>query len=190
MPALILGLKKASRLRKKEGELFHTPEEAVWPLLDAGIIPPGVKVIWECCDPGNSKIADVFRQCGYQVVSTDILTGFDFLCDAPNFSFDMIVTNPPYSLKTAFLQKCYCYGKPFALLLPITALEGFRRGRLFAKHGINLLLLPKRVNFLPGKRGCWFPVAWFFWTPEGENNRIVFAWKSPAQKPPAGGEPG
>ena len=37
--------------------------------------------------------------------------------------FDMIITNPPYSLKDEFIKKCYEWNKPFCLLLPITAFE-------------------------------------------------------------------
>ncbi|MFO8133200.1 MAG: hypothetical protein R6U10_04620, partial [Thermoplasmatota archaeon] len=67
------------------------------------------------------------------VVSTDLtpfstIEGpFDFLADKPNFNYDCIVTNPPFSRKDEFLEQCYAYGKPFALLMPLTALEGMRR---------------------------------------------------------------
>ena len=37
--------------------------------------------------------------------------------------FDCIITNPPFSLKQEFLQRCYELGKPFALLLPLTTFE-------------------------------------------------------------------
>ena len=80
--------------------------------------------------------------------------------------FDCIVTNPPYSKKYQFIEKCYKQNKPFALLLPITALEGKRRGKLFQKYGIQLMIPNKRINFeTPSGKGsgAWFQVAWFTW---------------------------
>lgn len=103
---------------------FYTPESAILPLLK--YLPKNIK-IWECTDFGQSEITRILREKGYQVISTH-KKDFDFLTDKPDFDFDMIITNPPYSLKDQFIEKCYQYNKPFALLLPITALEGIKRG--------------------------------------------------------------
>jgi len=81
-------------------------------------------------------------------------------------SIDCIITNPPYSLKEEFLQRCYELGKPFALLMPLTALEGKKRGKLYRKYGINLIIPNKRFNFeTPSGKGsgAWFQTAWFCW---------------------------
>jgi hypothetical protein len=56
-------------------------------------------------------------------------------------------------------------GRPWAMLMPLTTLEG-RRQELFRRHGVELLLLDRRVNFETpsgGGSGAWFPVAWFCW---------------------------
>jgi len=139
---------------------LYTPRSAVIPILE---ILPKDKIVWECCDDGGSDISTVLRENGYTVISTDIKTGFDFLKDTPDFEFDMIVTNPPYSLKTKFLEKCYSYDKPFALLLPLTTLEGIARGNLFRKYGINVLVLDSRVGYIKEKHSPWFNSSWFFW---------------------------
>ena len=79
---------------------------------------------------------------------------------------DCIVTNPPYSKKEEFLKRCFEIGKPFALLLPLTALEGRKRGELYRKYGIELIIPNKRFNFetQSGKgSGAWFQTAWFCW---------------------------
>lgn len=81
----------------------------------------------------------------------------------------MIITNPPYSLKDEFIKKCYEWNKPFCLLLPITALEGKTRGKMFRKHGIEVLVLDGRVQFMENmikdynkkKSGNWFNTSWF-----------------------------
>ena len=72
----------------------------------------------------------------------------------------MIITNPPYSLKDEFLKKCYEWKKPFALLLPITALEGKVRGEMYRENGIEVLVLDGRVEFME-KSGNWFNTSWF-----------------------------
>lgn len=72
--------------------------------------------------------------------------------DEPNFNFDVIITNPPYSLKNEFLKKCYEYNKSFLLLLPLTSLEGKERCKLYIENGIELIVLDKRINFMEHKK--------------------------------------
>ena len=151
-------MKEALRQHTINDEIY-TPEYAILPLLkylDKDF------VVWECTDYGDSNIAKVLKKHGFKVVSTHI-KNFDFLKDTPHFHFDMIITNPPYSLKNQFLKKCYEYKKPFALLLPITALEGKERHALYEKNGIELIVLDRRVNFLNNKKSCWFNTSWFCW---------------------------
>ena len=121
-------MKEALRLHTLNDE-FYTPDYAVLPLLK---YLPNNLVIWECTDFGESEISRILRENGYKVISTH-KKDFDFLTDTPEFDFDMIITNPPYSLKDQFIERCYQYNKPFALLLPITALEGVRRGGAISK---------------------------------------------------------
>jgi len=119
-------------------------------------------IIWECA-MGKGNLVRALEQRGFKVIGTDIKDGYDFLKWTPK-RFDCIVTNPPYSLKNEFLERCYELGKPFALLLPLTALETERRQRLFKKYGVEIIVLPKRVNFeTPSGKGSgsWFPVGWF-----------------------------
>lgn len=126
-------------------------------------------IIWECA-AGERKLAKCLMEQGLNVIDTDIKDGkvdgrlgIDFLderlgCVASNW--DCIITNPPFSKKNEFLQRCYEYGKSFALLLPITALEGQKRQALYREHGLEVIFLPKRIDFT-GKKAPWFAVAWF-----------------------------
>lgn len=147
-------------------DYYQTPPQAT------ALLTPYLKpdwVVWECA-VGRGAIANVIEPVVKDVVGTDILEGFDFLNDTPDFEFDCIVTNPPFSCKNDFLEKCYEYGKPFALLMPITALGSQARNYMFAEHGVSLIVPDRRVNYLPFaheggdiKAHSWFGTAWFTW---------------------------
>ena len=139
------------RMNLRGSDFIQTPPEAVRPLLK---YIPKEWSIWECAQ-GEGNLTKEMKRQGYGVWGTDILTGLDFL--ATNLiEYRCIVTNPPYSLKDKFLQRCYDLGKPFALLLPLTALGSQKRQKLFREHGIQIVMLGKRVNFDTGtgKKAC------------------------------------
>lgn len=148
-------------MKKEKNDELYTPEYAILPLLK---YMPKNKIIWECTDFGKSNITKVLKENGYKVISTH-KKDFDFLMDDPDFEFDMIITNPPYSLKDNFLKKCYEHDKPFCLLLPITTLEGIERGKMFRENDIQLLVLDRRCNFIYDncKKSNWFNTSWFCW---------------------------
>ena len=126
-----------------------TPLVALSPLL-----PYLPNTLWECA-AGDGLLAGLLEEAGHEVIPTQS----DFL-DTPAIEADAIVTNPPYSLKTQFLERAYELDMPFAFLLPITALEGIKRQALYRENGLQVLFLPKRVDFT-GKKAPWFAVAWF-----------------------------
>lgn len=129
----------------------YTPASAVLPLLK--YLDKGTE--WYEATSGASKsIVHALRGNGFKCSETD----GDFFGEV-----DLrggVVTNPPYSKKDAFLRKCYDSGLPFALLLPVSSLQGQRRGAMFKEHGLDLLVLNDRVDFT-GKGAPHFGVAWF-----------------------------
>lgn len=152
-------MKKAmiNYMKNEKNDELYTPNYAIEPLLK---YLPKDKIIWECTDFGSSNITKLLKQYDYKVISTH-KDNFDFLTDIPNFDFDIIITNPPYSLKNEFLKKCYEYDKPFCLLLPLTSLEGIERGKMFREKGIDVLVLDKRCDFMDNKKSNWFNTSWF-----------------------------
>jgi len=141
---------------------FGTPKEAI------DILLPYLKkdwIIWECAW-GKGSLAKHLQKEGFNVKG---LKELNFLeCKGIKFigGYNCIITNPPYSKKEEFLKKCYELGKPFALLMPLTALEGKKRGELYRKYGISLIIPNKRFNFeTPSGKGsgAWFQTAWFCW---------------------------
>lgn len=148
---------------KKSGssDIFGTPIEEIHRMIP--FLPKEWK-IWENAS-GDGRIVKELRASGYQVIGTDIMDGFDFLSPlVATPEFDCIFTNPPYSVKDKWLERCYELGKPFALLMPITALGEQKRVKMYKEHGIQVALPPGRINFdTPSGQGtgAWFYAAWF-----------------------------
>ena len=138
---------------------FQTPHIALNPLI------PFLKKEWIIWEPseGKGNLTNRLRKLGFNVIGTDILTGKDFLRWQPE-KFDCIITNPPFSLKQEFLERCYELKKPFALLLPLTTFETRKRQDLFKEYGVEIIFFDKRINFeTPSGKGSgsWFATAWF-----------------------------
>jgi hypothetical protein len=152
--------KKLMVQTNKKNDEYFTPEIAIHPLLP---FLDKSKVIFECAY-GGGNLAEHFRNAGFSVVGDREL---NFLKDDFKDYYDIIISNPPYSLKEEFLQRAFEIGKPFAFLFPLTTLEGKKRGELFSKNEIQLIIPNKRINFIlpegSGNSGAWFPVAWFCW---------------------------
>lgn len=120
--------------------------------------------IWECAC-GKGYLAEALRRTGRTVIASDKMDGRDFLGWQPP-DWQTAVTNPPFSLKTEFLERAYSLGKPFAFLLPLTALESQPRQGLFREKGLQLLVLDRRIRFETphqNRSHPWFSVAWFCW---------------------------
>ena len=144
-------------IKQEKNDELYTPKEAIYPILK---YLDKTKTYWECTDFGESNITKILKENGFKVISTN-KDQINFLTQTPEFEFDVIITNPPYSLKNEFLKKCYEYNKPFLLLLPLTALEGKERNRLYEKYGIEIIVLDKRINFMKNKNNVWLNTSWF-----------------------------
>jgi hypothetical protein len=107
-------------------DMFQTPNygvDIIFPFIDKLRISMNDSwdefSIWECAQ-GEGKIVNRLLELGAKrVIGTDILYGMNFITDEkPLWWFDVIITNPPFSLKRKFYEKCKEYRKAFALLIP------------------------------------------------------------------------
>jgi hypothetical protein len=147
-----------AHIKNPGAEHFDTPDYGVLPLVR--YINPAWKV-WEPTDTtGASRITEVLRRNGNRVVSTG-KRELDFLRDKAKFRYDCIITNPPYPQKDEFIERCIELKAKWALLLPITALEGVRRGRMFQglKRQFGVLVLDRRIEYTG--ESVWFNSSWF-----------------------------
>lgn len=141
----------------------YTPAYAYDPI--AAYVPPGV--IWESAD-GEGHLSSAMRAHGRDVIGTELRRGGNFFQMSPPDGCAAQVTNPPYSSKYLWIEESYRKGLPFALLMPLETLGAWSAQKHFRQHGVEIMLLSRRVNFympvagLSGG-GANFPVAWFCW---------------------------
>ena len=141
---------------------YETPEWATRALL------PHIQydlTIWEpAC--GSGKMSRVL----HAHVSTDIQEGCDFLNEPMPDDVNAIITNPPYSIATEFIDHSLRLTKPVggvvAMLLRTDFDHAKSRRRLFAEHPAfaKKLVLTKRIQwFEDSKSSPSFNHAWFIW---------------------------
>ena len=102
--------------------------------------------IWCPFDMPNSEYVKVFRSAGFNVIASHIDMGENFFFYEPEEHYDIIISNPPFSQKDNVLKRLYELDKPYAMLLPIPALQGQARFP-YIKDGLQYLGFDKRINF-------------------------------------------
>ena len=138
-------------------DYYATNPKAVEMLLDAHGFK-GKSILEPCVGAGH--IANVLTdRFGGQITALDIVDrGYqntiitDFLKWETNKRFDTIITNPPYTLASEFIERCMELLAPqgqLAMFLKIQFLEGLKRKPLFDKY-------PPKYIYVFRKRMCTF----------------------------------
>lgn len=130
------------------GDSQYTPSYAVLPLLEFLPIPNKNCVIWCPFDDETSEYVKILKKAGFTVIATDIEHGYDFFEYTPD-DFDIIISNPPFSLKDKILKRLNELGCPYAMLLPLPTLQGEKR--FDDLNGVQALIFDKRINFYKDK---------------------------------------
>ena len=125
---------------------WYTPRSAVQELVK--YIPVG-KIIWCPFDTEESEFVKVFEEYGFKVEYSHISnTDGDFFNYEP-FMWDILISNPPYSIRNDILKRAFSFGKPFALLMNTNGLfDSQLRWDLFSNNDFGLLYLKGRVNYM------------------------------------------
>lgn len=138
---------KMDKVAGSKNDEFYTPYYAVKPILK--YLDKGA-TIWCPFDTQDSQFVKSLQTEGYDVIATHIEDGYDFFEYEPNRdSYDYIVSNPPYSLKTEVLEKLFKMNKPFAMLVGVVGLfESQRRFEMFRDNDWEIMYLNRRVSFM------------------------------------------
>lgn len=135
-------LNKGYLTSDKEDNELYTPFYAVDPIIK--YLPKG-KIIWCPFDEKWSAFYVHLKELGYRVIRSSLSDGQDFFKYEPE-RWDLIVSNPPFSIKDKVLERLYSFQKPFAVLLPLNSLQGKTRYKYF-EQGIQLLSFDSRICY-------------------------------------------
>jgi hypothetical protein len=168
----------ASRYERRPFDLYETESWATRALLNH--LPVGGMTVWESA-AGDHAIADVLREAGAEVITSDIATYnrrhdaiVDFLEKRfayKNPAHDAIITNPPYgrgnhdAVKFARLSLERCNGW-VALLLTAKFDFGKTRADLFRDNPrfYAKIALTDRISWFDGRTGT-EDNCWMIWGP-------------------------
>lgn len=130
----------------KASDEVYTPAYAVKPILK--YINKENKpqyTVWCPFDTEESEYVKLIREEGHKVIASHIDEDKNFFYYEPEEKYDCIISNPPFSLKDDVLKRLYELNKPYAMLLPIPALQGQKRFPYI--KNCQALIFDKRINY-------------------------------------------
>lgn len=128
--------------KTKKSDECYTPKYAVLPVLEF------IKkewIVWCPFDTPQSQFVKVIQGNGNPVISSHLEQGKDFFQYEPK-KYDIIISNPPYSIKDQVIERCYQLNKKFMLLMPLPSLQGKFRYNFFVK-GVELIVFDGRICY-------------------------------------------
>lgn len=124
----------------------YTPRYAVDPIVE--YIPEGATV-WCPFDTVESEFVKIISKHN-SVIHSHISDGKDFFTYEPE-SWDIMISNPPFTGKRKIFERALAFNKPFALIMTNTWLNDSAPKVLFKDRDLQLLMFDKRMNFIqPG----------------------------------------
>lgn len=129
----------------KASDEVYTPAYAVKPLLKFLV---DRSTIWCPFDKEDSEYVKIFRAAGHNVIVTHIddkEENHNFFEYEPHEYYDFIISNPPFSIKDDIIKRLYELNKPYAVLLPVPALQGQKRFPYMLD--CQALVFDKRINY-------------------------------------------
>jgi len=119
------------------------------------------KTALEPCQ-GDGRITCFLEDKGLEVTGIDIHDGQDYLT-TPRARYDLILTNPPFSLAMEFIEKAMKESDTVCMLLRINFLGSQVRKPFWLRNTpTGLIILSKRPSFT-GKGTDSIDYAWFLW---------------------------
>jgi hypothetical protein len=185
-------LTKRRKTKRKPSDAYLTPPWCVHRLLEiADFRLPGGAWLEPAAGPGriintvSSRRKDVRwdaielrAKCQGDLVkavgsSSRVAMG-DFLSDSfPTKQYNVIFTNPPFSLAMHFVKKCLQCADHVVMLLRLGFLGSAIRADFFRQHPPDIYLLPDRPSFLKSGKTDNSYYAWCVWR-QGKHTKGAF----------------
>lgn len=143
----IRGGKKNIQFNKNND--WNTPRD-VWESI-AHLLPKD-KIIWECFY-SDGKSGEYLSDLGFNVEHHKI----DFFNDPP-FKYDLLVSNPPYSMKPKVFKRLAEINKPFVMLVPVSTMTKKFLKKYF-QDKIQIIIPKSRIHFI--KNDVQTKASWF-----------------------------
>ena len=130
---------------------------------------PKNKIIWDSFY-GDGNSGKYLKELGFKVEHQDI----DFF-DEPSFNYDILLSNPPYSIKAKVFKRLAEIDKPFLMLVPVATITKQYLKKYF-KDKIQIVIPERRIQFI--KDGvqtdrCYFDTIWICYKMNFDKN-IIF----------------
>lgn len=163
---------------RRPDDFYSTPAWAVHRLLEACPLPAG-RWLEPCAGTGAIMHAvDAVRldvewsavelreeERPKLLATTPRVRIGDYLAESPGLRFDVLLTNPPFSLMVEFLERALCDAAYVVMLGRLAFLETAQRAPLFHAAQPDVYVLPDRPSFTNGPTdSCAY--AWFVWPPD------------------------
>ena len=145
------------------------------------------------CSAGENHLANVFKEHGYIVRTSDLVKRLDtteqvdFLSDEITEWNGNIITNPPYKLAVNFIEKAMDIihdGNKCIMFLKLQFMEGKARKKLFEKYppktiwvSSSRIMCAKNGNFEEMKEGGGSAIAYAWYVFEkGYKGNTIIKW--------------
>ena len=150
----------------------------------------GKDILEPACGEGHMSKAIEEMLPNSEVFSTDLIDrgygqgGIDFLTHDYGRTFDVVITNPPFSLAKEFIEKGLEVSEKYVIMLcKIQLLEGTKRKDMFLNSPLKYVYVHttrqatwKGGNPLDPKGKKWATtmcLAWFVWDKEYEGEPVI-----------------
>jgi len=153
-------------IKFKKDDSYMTPKIVFKSI--AHLVPKD-KIIWECFY-GDGNSGKHLKELGFTVETEDI----DFFID-PSFNYEILISNPPYSIKAKVFKRLAEINKPFMMLVPTATITKQYLKKYF-KDTIQIIIPERRIQFCKdGKQldRCYFDTLWICYKMDF-NKDIIF----------------
>lgn len=159
---------------RHKDDLYETPE---W--LTKAIVPylgPRLPDLVNAFEPaaGRGRMLKVLKEelpdwnfDAADINGTPTSEPADFLISQPSPKYDLIITNPPYSLAMEFVKRALMWRRTpssvVAMLLRLNFAGSKGRASWLREHPPAVYITPKRPSFTPNNTTDSIEYAWFLW---------------------------